>query len=124
MRVPDPRLALAKIRKHLAPGAPLLLSVPLLDGSQARLMGRNWHEWQPANLWYFTRETLNLLLLSAGFEHVWFEPNAAATRSTRERTHARQCGSSVLAGRIQTLSRLLPRILAPAQFRLPAVPRS
>ena len=67
MRVPDPRLALAKIRKHLVPGAPLLLSVPLLDGSQARLMGRSWHEWQPANHWYFTRETLNLLLLSVGF---------------------------------------------------------
>src|ERR1051325_1256344 len=39
MRVADPRLALAKIRKHLAPRAPLLLSVPLLDGNQARLMG-------------------------------------------------------------------------------------
>src|SRR5947209_18165378 len=39
MRVDDPRGALLKIRKHLEPGAPLLLSVPLLDGSQARLMG-------------------------------------------------------------------------------------
>src|SRR5262245_31924736 len=73
MRVPDPRLTLAKVRKHLKAGAPLILSVPLLDGSQARLMGRSWHEWQPANRWYFTRETLNLLLLSVGFEHVWFE---------------------------------------------------
>src|SRR5437763_504840 len=72
MRVSDPRLALMKIRMHLAPGAPLLLSVPLLDARQARLMGRAWHEWQAGNRWYFTRETLNLLLLSASFERVWF----------------------------------------------------
>ena len=74
MRVHDPSAALKKIRRHLPEGAPLLVSVPLLDGYQARLMGRNWHEWQPDNLWYFTRETLNLLLLSAGFERVWFQP--------------------------------------------------
>ncbi len=61
MRVPDPRTALTKIRKHLLASAPLLISVPLLDGRQAQLMGRTWHEWQVANLWYFTRETLNLL---------------------------------------------------------------
>ena len=57
MRVPDPHAALLKIRKHVAQGAPVFLSLPLLDGTQARLMGRGWHEWRPANLWYFTRET-------------------------------------------------------------------
>src|SRR5947209_4174354 len=56
MRVPDPRAALLKIRRHLPSGVPLLLSVPLLDGAQARLMGRGWHEWHASNLWYFTRE--------------------------------------------------------------------
>ncbi|MGH6824151.1 glycosyltransferase [Methyloceanibacter sp.] len=74
MRVANPRAALSKIRKHLAPGACLFLSMPLVDGYQARLMGRNWHEWRSPNLWYFSRETLNLLLLATGFEHVWFEP--------------------------------------------------
>src|SRR4051812_13723684 len=73
MRVADPRATLAKVRRHLVSGAPLVLSMPLLDGRQARLMGRSWHEWHPANRWYFTRETLSLLLLSVGFEHVWFD---------------------------------------------------
>jgi hypothetical protein len=73
MRVSDPRAALKKIRKHLDADAPILVSVPLLDGHQARLMGRAWHEWQPGNLWYFSRETLNLLLLSSGFERVSFQ---------------------------------------------------
>jgi hypothetical protein len=74
MRVADPCRLLRSLRALMAEGAPLVLNVPLLDGNQARLMGRNWHEWRPANRWYFTRETLHLALLSAGFEQVWFEP--------------------------------------------------
>ncbi len=121
MRVPDPRLALAKVRRHLAPGAPLLLSLPLLDGSQARLMGRTWHEWQPANRWYFTRETLNLLLLSVDFEHVWFdvERRSYSLERMSERMRGNEEAAS-WAGRIQTLSRLLPPPLRRREFRLPA----
>jgi rubredoxin len=74
MRVPDPCLTLKTLRSLMAEGTLLILNIPLLDGNQARLMGRNWHEWRPANRWYFTRETLHLALLSAGLEHVWFEP--------------------------------------------------
>jgi hypothetical protein len=72
MRVSNPRTLLETVRHHLPAGAPLVLSLPLLDGRQARLMGRNWHEWRVPNLWFFTRETLSLLLLAAGFEHIWF----------------------------------------------------
>jgi len=74
MRVPDPCRTLKALRASMDEGAPLILNIALLDGSQARLMGRNWHEWRPANRWYFTRETLHLALLSAGFDQVWFEP--------------------------------------------------
>jgi hypothetical protein len=73
MRVDDPCRALRRIRSSLEVGAPVLFSLPLLDGDQAKLMGRNWHEWQAANRWYFTREILHLMLLSSGFEKVWFE---------------------------------------------------
>jgi len=72
MRASSPRALLEALRRRLPPGAPLILSLPLLDGRQARLMGRNWHEWRVPNLWFFTRETLSLLLLAAGFEHIWF----------------------------------------------------
>jgi GT2 family glycosyltransferase len=72
MRVANPRTLLETVRRHLPAGAPLILSLPLLDGRQARLMGRNWHEWRVPNLWFLTRETLSLLLLAAGFEHIWF----------------------------------------------------
>lgn len=73
MRTWNPCATLKKLRQHLPDGAPLILTLPLLDGHQARLMGQKWHEWQRSNLWFFTRETLSLILLSAGFENIWFQ---------------------------------------------------
>jgi hypothetical protein len=121
MRVPDPREALLKIRKHLAPGAPLLLSVPLLDGRQARLMGRNWHEWQSANLWYFTRESLNMLLLSADFEHVWFrhERRSYSLDRLSERMHGNEEAAS-WQNRVESLRSVLPQRLRSRPIRLPS----
>jgi Glycosyl transferase family 2 len=121
MRVPDPQAALLKIRRHLAQGAPLLLSVPLLDGQQARLMGRNWHEWQSANLWYFTRESLNLLLLAANFEHVWFRAERRSYSLDRlsERMH-RNAEASAWQNRVESLRRILPEALRRRPFRLPS----
>jgi hypothetical protein len=74
MRVDDPCRTLRTIRALLEAGAPVIFSLPLVDGDQARLMGRNWHEWQASNRWYMSREILHLMLLSTGFEKVWFEP--------------------------------------------------
>lgn len=121
MRVADPRAALLKIRKHLEPRAPLLLSVPLLDGSQARLMGRNWHEWQSGNLWYFTRETLNLLLLAANFQHVWFTPERRSY--SLDRLSERMQGNVEAASWQQSLEsvrRFLPQRLRSSEFPLPS----
>jgi hypothetical protein len=121
MRVPDPRVALQKIRRHLAVGAPILLSVPLLDGTQAQLMGRGWHEWQPANLWYFTRETLNLLLLSANFERVWFrnERRSYSLDSLSARMRGKP-ESEYWLQRVEQLRRLMPRPLRQREFPLPS----
>jgi len=121
MRVADPLDALLKIRKHLEPGAPVLLSVPLLDGSQARLMGQNWHEWQTANLWYFTRETLNLLLLAANFEQVWFRSERRSY--SLERLSERMQGNAEALSwqqSIESVRRFLPQRLRSSEFRLPS----
>jgi hypothetical protein len=95
--------------------------VPLLDGRQARLMGRNWHEWQAANLWYFTRETLNLLLLSADFEHVWFrsERRRYSLDTLSERMDANDEAASWQSA-VEGLRRLLPGRLRRSTFPLPS----
>lgn len=121
MRVQDPRAALLKVRRHLDLGAPLILSVPLLDGRQARLMGRGWHEWQPENRWYFTRETLNLLLLSAGFEHVWFrsERRSYSLDGLAVRMQGNEDAPLLRRG-LDALRRWSPRPLRHSLFRLPS----
>jgi hypothetical protein len=121
MRVADPRASLLKVHKHLAKAAPLILSVPLLDGYQARLMGRNWHEWQATNLWYFTRETLNLLLLSAGFEHVWFrsERRSYSLENLVERL-SRSAEEATWLPSVKALHWLSPPGLRRQEFPLPS----
>jgi len=121
MRVPNPRAALAKIRRHLGVGARAFLSLPFLDGHQATLMGRNWHQWQASNRWYFTRETVNLLLLAAGFEHIWFEPERRRYSLDLLVERARQSSEapSWLAG-LEAVRRLSPRRLRSHEFRLPS----
>jgi SAM-dependent methyltransferase len=121
MRVPDPRAALAKIRRHMSAGARLFLSLPFLDGHQAALMRRNWHQWQASNRWYFTRETVNLLLLAADFEHVWFEPERRrySLDLLVERVRRSSEAPTWLAG-LEAVRRLSPRRLRSREFRLPS----
>ena len=121
MRVPDPRAALTKIRRHLVTGADLFLSLPFLDGHQAELMGRNWHEWQASNRWYFTRESLNLLLLASDFEHVWFEPERRRYSLDVLVERARQSSEAPSwLGGLEAVRRLSPRPLRRREFRLPS----
>src|SRR4051794_13413171 len=42
MQVADPCRVLKDIRSFVDTGTPVIFSLPLLDGSQARLMGQNW----------------------------------------------------------------------------------
>jgi hypothetical protein len=121
MRVADPCNVLGTIRSLVAQGTPLILSVPLLAEPQAKLMGRAWHEWQQSNRWYFTRETLNLALLSAGFGQVWFEPE--------RRTYSLDLLTDRLARREElslwqhgliAMHRLFPKMLQSWQFPLPS----
>lgn len=120
MRATDPRAILVKARNLLPVGAPLLLSVPLLDGRQARMMGRKWHEWHVSNLWFFTRETLSLLLLAAGFEHIWFRTvrRSYSLYNVTERLRLVHEGSRWFKI-LTTLQLILPKRLRNSAFPLP-----
>ncbi len=121
MRVPDPRVALDKLRRRLPVGAPLILSLPLLDGRQARLMGRLWHEWQETNLWFFTRETLSLLLLAAGFEHTWFRTvrRSYSLKHLVDRMRRAHDGTSWIRI-LEIVCRFSPERLRKTEFPLPS----
>ena len=121
MRIADPRAALAKVRRHLSADAQLVLSLPLLDGYQARLMGRNWHEWHAPNLWFFTRETLSLLLLAAGFKNIWFHTvrrHYSLDYLIGRLRHAHE--GSFWFRALQALHRIFPERFRTSEFPLPA----
>lgn len=121
MRVADPLATLSTIHSRLRPGALLFLNVPLLDAQQARIMGRNWHEWQPSNLWYFTHETLHLLLLSAGFEHVQFkqERRTYSLNNLSDRLRVVSNFAIWMHG-VKALRRIAPEKLRNREFPLPS----
>ena len=71
----QPLLALERLRRTLAPGGLLAVTVPDYGGLWARASGRHWPFLTPwEHLLYFTRRTLHATLCTAGFERVRFHP--------------------------------------------------
>jgi SAM-dependent methyltransferase len=63
----DPLAVLDSVRRVLAPGGSLMVVSPTLDSRAARLFRSQWWEFKPGNRFYFTADTLQNLLLRAGF---------------------------------------------------------
>jgi hypothetical protein len=66
-RLADPEASLAAVRERLVPEGALMVIAPTLDSRMARLFGSAWWEFTPRNLFYFTADTLQSLLLKSGF---------------------------------------------------------
>jgi SAM-dependent methyltransferase len=75
--VPSPRALLAEVRRILAPGGVLLLTVPVTGGWDHRMFGRDWDGYRiPEHLFHFPVATLDRLLADAGLvvrvrSHSW-----------------------------------------------------
>jgi ubiquinone/menaquinone biosynthesis C-methylase UbiE len=61
---------LERTRGWLASGGWLCLSVPNVESTVARLMGKRWVLLLREHLWYFSPETIGVVLSRAGFEVV------------------------------------------------------
>jgi SAM-dependent methyltransferase len=69
--LPDPMGTLKCIRERLLPTGVLLISVPDIDGAQARVFGRRWfHLDVPRHLYHFNKTSLSALLRATGFSPV------------------------------------------------------
>lgn len=67
----DPLATLRSIRSRLHPSGVLLISVPDIEGIQAKLFGRRWfHLDVPRHLYHFSRTSLSALLRATGFSPV------------------------------------------------------
>ena len=63
----DPLRSLELVRRFLVPGGSLMVIAPTLDSRTARLFGSSWWEFNSNNLYYFAADTLQSLLLKAGY---------------------------------------------------------
>lgn len=64
----DPKRAIERAARLLKPGGVLYLMTPSITSLSARLLGSYWWGLRPAHIYYFSPETIALLLESAGLE--------------------------------------------------------
>lgn len=73
--LPDPVIALRRLRPLLKPDGLLHISTPDVESLSARLMGPLWYHYKPTeHIWYFSPRTLCEALTQAGFEVVHIGP--------------------------------------------------
>ncbi len=85
-RMSDPLAALLTIRGALSPGSPLMVISPTTDSKAARLLKTSWWEFNRSNLFYFSVDSLQNLLLKAGFG----DPIISPERSLASLSYLRQ----------------------------------
>jgi hypothetical protein len=66
-RMRDPLQALNKLKTFLIPGAALMVVSPTIDSKAARWFQTSWWEFNRTNLYYFSVDSLQSLLVKAGF---------------------------------------------------------
>jgi peptidoglycan/LPS O-acetylase OafA/YrhL/SAM-dependent methyltransferase len=100
----DPGQAIQKLKRALAPGGVLFLTVPDAGSHVARALGRRWWSVLPMHVQYFTRESMAALLESHGL--------AIAD----VRTHPKAFTVDYYAGRLEAFVPLVGSV-APAAVR-------
>jgi hypothetical protein len=75
--VENPVTFLARLRERLAPGGVLVMAQPTIEGPKGGRIARSSQRWAMPARWHFTRHTLHLTLLRAGYQRVWIRNEAA-----------------------------------------------
>lgn len=104
----DPLALLAAVRRALRPGGTLLLATPSLDSWSARLLRRNWMEFKPEHLSYFDPQTIQTLLLRAGFGGVIVRPGWKVLSLDYVAGHFASYAVPVVGRLVRTVARLAP----------------
>lgn len=66
-RMREPLSVLRKVKSLLAPGASLMVVSPTVDSKAARWFRNSWWEFNRTNLYYFSVDSLQNLLIKTGF---------------------------------------------------------
>ncbi|MDD5237254.1 MAG: class I SAM-dependent methyltransferase, partial [Candidatus Omnitrophica bacterium] len=72
----DPRQTLNEVRRILKPDGVLCISTPDIDSFLSRILKARWWGIQRAHLFYFSRKTLEEMLIASGFKAIKFRSHA------------------------------------------------
>lgn len=109
MQSHDPLALLERLREALTPAGCLLLTTKSLDTWPARWFRSRWPEWQPQNLHYFNANTLQGLLMKAGFGGIVLRPD----RRRYTMAHIRRRAAALPPTLLTRLIRLGGALLGP-----------
>lgn len=74
-RLKNPLSALQAVRRALTPRGSLMVISPTIDSSTAKLLRTSWWEFNETNRFYFSVDTLQNLLIKAGFTDPIISPD-------------------------------------------------
>jgi len=117
-RMKEPYLALCKIRQALKADGCLMVVSPTTDSKAARLFKASWWEFNHRNLYYFSVDTLQSILVRAGFSECVISPDRSLV--SLNYLQRRLASSSRALRRYAVLRRLisLTPVLRDKAFRL------
>jgi hypothetical protein len=131
----DPFTVLESVGRLLAPDASLMVIAPTIDSRAARVFQRRWWEFTKNNRFYFSADTLQSLLLRAGYGDPVILPEAAVVslQYVRQRLaalpgalrHKLVCGVVAIAPRLVSRRIFRPfhsRTAILARYRSSAAP--
>lgn len=73
----NPLASLGIVRSLLSPGASLMVIAPTLDSRTARVFRSTWWEFKRHNRYYFTADTMQSMLIKAGFGDLIIMPDGS-----------------------------------------------
>ncbi len=115
----EPLVALKRIRGLVRPDGSLMVVSPTTDSSAARRFGTSWWAFKRSNLFYFSADTLQSILVKAGFGDPLISPDRslASLNYLRQRLEANP-GRSWRYRWLRTATSITP-VLRNRTFRLP-----
>jgi glycosyltransferase involved in cell wall biosynthesis len=110
-RSPDPLEALEVIHRTLVPDGVLLLVMPALDSTSARLFRQYWPGWRPENLYSFSAKTVHGALLRTGFRQVRCAPERRVYSLQRLHDHTADSSGALARAVATLLTKVVPERL-------------
>jgi SAM-dependent methyltransferase len=113
----DPLRVLESARRLLAPGGCVLVVAPTIDSRAARLFRLRWWEFRKSNRFYFSADTLQSLVLRAGYGEPIILPDGAVLSLDYVRRKLRTLPRAFTYRLLAWLLALAPRLVTGRMFR-------